>query len=107
MLRLAPLAHRLLGGEGMDDAPPPIDMGEALARQLLDRLRAEIDRRVESHANRESMWRFFLAMAGSWATEEGLLTPGAYQALKPLAAKVYDMLPRRSLAAVAAVARRR
>ena len=84
-----------------------VDFGEGVARLLIERLRIEIDRRIENPALRESRWSFFLAMAGTWATEEGLQQPGAYQALKPVVEKVMERLPQKrtnaTLTGIAAV----
>ena len=76
--------------------PPPEDMGEEIARMIVERMRAEIDRRYENPSTRESAWRSFLAMAGDWATEDGVRRPGAYQALKPIVEKLREMMQRKT-----------
>ena len=73
-----------------------IDMGEEIARMMLDRMRADLDRYFTDPAAREGAWRSFLAVAGDWATEDGIKLPGAYQALKRAREKLEPLLRRPS-----------
>ena len=84
-----------------------VHLGGDVARLLVERMRSEIDLRYESAEARASAWSSFLAMAGDWATDEGLQRPGAYQALKPIVEKLRGILPRpkahKTLTAIKAV----
>ena len=79
--------------------PPVDDLGEEMARLLIERMRAAIDHRYENPAARESSWRSFLAMAGEWATDDGLKHPGAYNALKPIVERLCQMMVPRKITA--------